>query len=154
LSAYTVILTIHSWNRWAALLLGTAATLNAFLSRKEDPAKPGRSRWDTFFMAAVDLQVLLGLVLYFGLSPFSTAGMNDLHAALATPQLRFWTFTHILTMFGAFVLVRVGRVLALNGATLHARRYRKGIAFAVALLVMTAAIPWPGTVAGRPLFRF
>jgi hypothetical protein len=153
MSAYTVILTIHSWNRWLALALGAAATLNAFLNRTENPARPGRSRWDTFFMLAVDLQVLLGLMLYFGLSPFSTAGMNDLHAAVHTPLLRFWTFTHILAMFGAFALVRVGRVLALNGATPDARRTRKGLAFAAALVVMVSAIPWPGTAGGRPLFR-
>ena len=154
MSAYSVVLTIHSWNRWAALILGAAATLNAFLSERENPARPGRSRWDTFFMLTIDIQVLLGLMLYFGLSPFTTAGMNDLHAAVHTPALRFWTFTHILAMFGAFILVRVGRVLSINGATAEARRMRKGVAFALALLVMVAAIPWPGMAAGRPLFRF
>jgi hypothetical protein len=153
MSTYTVVLTLHSWNRWAALILGVAATLNAFLSRDENPARKGRSRWDFFFMLAVDLQVLLGLALYFGLSPFSTAGLSDMAAALHTPLLRFWTFTHILAMFGAMLLVRVGRVLAMNAPTHEARRQRKGIAFALALLVMLAAIPWPGMTAGRPLFR-
>jgi cytochrome bd-type quinol oxidase subunit 1 len=153
MSAYSIVLTIHSWNRWAALLLGVAATLNAFLNRTENPAKPGRSRWDTFFMAAVDLQVLLGLVLYFGLSPVTTAGLNDLSEAIHSPILRFWVFFHIIAMFGGMLLVRVGRVLAMTGKTPDARRFRKGIAFAAALLVMAAAIPWPGTAAGRPLFR-
>ena len=152
-SAYAIVLIIHSWNRWATLLLGVAATLNAFLNRTENPAKPGRSRWDTSFMAAVDLQVLLGLVLYFGLSPVTTAGLNDLSAAIHTPVLRFWTFIHIIAMFGAMILVRVGRVLAMNAKTPDARRLRKGVAFVAALAVMAAAIPWPGTAAGRPLFR-
>jgi hypothetical protein len=127
--------------------------LNAFINRAENPAKPGRSRWDTFFMASVDLQVLLGLALYFGLSPVTTAGLNDLSAALHTPILRFWTFIHIIAMFGGMLLVRVGRVLALTAKTPEARRMRKGLAFAAALVVMVAAIPWPGTAAGRPLFR-
>lgn len=153
MSSYTFVLTVHSWMRWAALLLGVAATLNAFLNRTEHPTRKGRSRWDFFFMLAIDLQVLLGLTLYFGLSPFSTAGMNDLHAALHAPLLRFWTFTHIFSMFGAMLLVRVGRVLAMNGPTPDIRRTRKGIAFALALAVMVAAIPWPGTVGGRPFFR-
>lgn len=153
MSAYPAVLTIHSWLRWGTLILGTAATLNAFLGRSENPAKPGRSRWDTFFMLAVDLQVLLGLALYFGLSPTTIAGMNDLQAALHTPILRFWTFVHILSMFGAFLLVRVGRVMGMNSATPDSRRRRKGLAFGAALLVMLAAIPWPGTAAARPLFR-
>ena len=153
MSTYVVVLTMHSWMRWAALTLGAAATINAFVSRHENPARPGRSRWDTFFMAAVDLQVLLGLFLYFGLSPSTTAGMNDLHAALHTPVLRFWTITHVATMFGGMLLVRVGRVLAMNASTPEARRRRKGIAFALALVTMVAGIPWPGTSVGRPLFR-
>ena len=153
MSTYVVVLTIHSWMRWAALTLGAAATANAFVGRRENPARPGRSRWDTFFMAAVDLQVLLGLFLYFGLSPSTTAGMNDLQAALHTPVLRFWTITHVAMMFGAAVLVRVGRVLAMNAPTPEARRTRRGIAFALALLIMIAGIPWPGTIVGRPLFR-
>ena len=153
MSPYSIILTIHSWNRWAALLLGVAATLNAFFNRTENASTPGRSRWDTFFMAAVDLQVLLGLVLYFGLSPVTTAGLNDLSAAIHSPVLRFWTFIHIAAMFGGMLLVRVGRVLAMTAATPDARRIRKGVAFVAALGVMAAAIPWPGTAAGRPLFR-
>jgi hypothetical protein len=79
--------------------------------------------------------------------------MNDLSAAMHTPTLRFWTFTHILSMFGAVILVRIGRVLAMNAPTPAAGRTRKGVAFAAALCVMMAAIPWPGTAVGRPLFR-
>ena len=153
MSAYLFVLTMHSWMRWVALALGSAATLNAFLTRRESPGREGRSRWDTFFMLAVDLQVLLGLVLYFGLSPATTAGMNDLRGALHTPVLRFWTFVHILSMFGAAALVRAGRVLAMLAPTADTRRKRRGVAFVAALLVMVAAIPWPGTTAGRPLFR-
>ncbi len=153
MSPYVVVLTLHSWMRWAALALGAAATVNAFVGRRENPARPGRSRWDTFFMLAVDLQVLLGLFLYFGLSPSTTAGMNDLQAAVHTPVLRFWTFTHIVTMFGAAVLVRVGRVIAMNAPTPEARHRRKGIAFALTVATMAAGTPWPGTIVGRPLFR-
>ena len=106
-------------------------------------------------MLAVDLQVLFGLLLYLGRSPFTTAGMNDLHAAIHEPVLRFWTFTHVMMMFGAAVLVRVGRVLALNAPdAARARRTRRGIAFAAALTVIALGISWPGTTAGRPLFRF
>jgi hypothetical protein len=134
--------------RWAALLLGIAATVNAL-----GPGRPEKSRWDTFFMLAVDLQVLMGLVLYFGLSPFTTSGMNDPRMALGEPVLRFWTFLHISLMFGAALMVRVGRILAMNASTPDARRRRRGIAFAVALAIMAAGIPWPGTAAARPLFR-
>jgi len=150
---YGTVLTIHSWLRWAALALGVAATINAFTNRSDDTAPvPGR-RWDVMFMAAVDLQVLFGLVLYFGLSPFTTEGFNDLRSALVNPALRFWMVEHIGAMAAAVVLVRAGRVLALNASTPASQRFRRGLCFGLSVLLMAAGIPWPGLDNGRPLFR-
>ena len=63
---YPTVLTIHSWLRWAALLLGIAATLNAFWHRGDTAGRPRGLRWDWSFMLALDLQALFGLLLYFG----------------------------------------------------------------------------------------
>ena len=151
---YTTVLTMHSWLRWIALLLAVGATVNAFLDRSESLEKlPGRW-WDTLFMLALDLQVLLGLFLYFGLSPFTTEGMNDLGAAMRNPGLRFWTVEHLLAMLGAVVLVRIGRVMAMTAKSTATRRRRRFIGFALCTAVMIAGIPWPGLANGRPLFRF
>jgi hypothetical protein len=92
-------------------------------------------------------------VLYFGLSPFTTEGMNDLGAAMRSPALRFWTLEHLLAMVGAVVLVRVGRVMAMTAPSPAARRRRRFISFALCTAVMIAGIPWPGLANGRPLFR-
>ena len=35
MSTYVVVLTMHSWMRWAALALGAAATVNAFVGRSD-----------------------------------------------------------------------------------------------------------------------
>ena len=91
---YPAVLTIHSWLRWAALLLGAIATFNAFRHRADTAERPRGQRWDWAFMLAVDLQVLCGLLLYFGLSPFTSAAMSNMGAALRDPGLRFWVFTH------------------------------------------------------------
>ena len=100
---YPAILTIHSWLRWVALLVGAAATFNAFRHRAETAERPRGQRWDTFFMLALDLQVLFGLLLHFGLSPFTREAMNNVGAALRDPGLRFWAITHISLMFVAVV---------------------------------------------------
>lgn len=150
---YSAVLTIHSWLRWATLALAVAATINAFRTPASGTARlPGRW-WDTFLMLAVDLQVLFGLVLYFGLSPFTTAAMNDLRQAARVPTLRFWAIEHAGAMFAAVVLVRVGRVLAMNAASPQMARNRRLVCFALATVTMLAAIPWPGLENGRPLFR-
>lgn len=105
-------------------------------------------------MAAVDLQVLFGLLLYFGLSPFTSEAFLDLGTAMRNPGLRFWVVEHIALMFGVNILVRIGRVMALNATTPDARRRRRVTFFALGLLVMIFGIPWPGLESGRPLFRF
>lgn len=153
-SLYSAVLTIHSWLRWAALLLGVAATLNAFRHRSRPAERPRGQRWDTYFMLALDLQVLFGLALYFGLSPFTLAAMNDVGLALRDPGLRFWAMTHLALMVVAVVAVRIGRVVALTGRTSHARGSGRWIWFGIAVLAMVAGVPWPGLENGRPLFRF
>ncbi len=150
---YTTVLTIHSWLRWVALILAVCATINAYLDRSESLGRLPGKWWDTLFMLALDLQVLLGLALYFGLSPFTIEGMNDLGTAMRDPALRYWTVEHILAMVGAVVLVRVGRVMAMTATSTAARRRRRLISFALCTAVMVAGIPWPGLTNGRPLFR-
>ncbi len=151
---YTTILTIHSWMRWLTLILALAATANAF----REPATvngplPGRW-WDTFFMLVIDLQVLLGLALYFGLSPFTMEAMNNMGMAMKSAGLRFWAIEHPTGMFAAFILLRIGRIMAAHAKTTASRRNRRAVCFALATLTMMASIPWPGLPYGRALFRY
>ncbi|MGE0703032.1 MAG: hypothetical protein AB7F99_11650 [Vicinamibacterales bacterium] len=150
---YTTVLTIHSWLRWVALLLAIAATINAFREDSDLSQRPPGAKLDSLFMAAVDVQVLAGLVLYFGLSPFTSEAFADFGGAMRNSGLRFWAVEHVALMFGVNILVRIGRVMALNAKTAAARRRRRSIAFAAALIVMVIGIPWPGLDHGRPLFR-
>jgi hypothetical protein len=150
---YSTMLAVHSWMRWLTLFLAVATTANALRQPAAEGAPlPGRW-WDTFFMMAVDLQVLFGLVLYFGLSPFTKQAMEDFAGAMKTPGLRFWAVEHAGGMFIAVLLVRMGRVLANNAKTPTSARNRRLICFALATLLMIASIPWPGLANGRPLFR-
>jgi hypothetical protein len=151
---YPPVLVIHSWLRWATLLLAIAATVNAFRADTDiSKPMPGR-QWDTLFMMALDFQVLFGLLLYFGLSPFTMEASKDLGGVTANPNLRFWTIDHIAWMGGATVLVRIGRVLALNATMSQSRRRWRALFFALTTATILAGIPWPGLAYGRPLFRF
>ncbi|MQA28363.1 MAG: hypothetical protein GEU82_00790 [Luteitalea sp.] len=135
------------------MILALTATANAF-RQHDGPASPLPGRWwDTCLMLAVDLQVLFGLVLYFGLSPFTQIAMEDFGAAVRDPAMRFWAIEHALAMFAAVVLVRTGRVLAMNATSAVSARRRRLTCFALATVLMLAAIPWPGLANGRPLLR-
>jgi len=150
---YTLVLLVHSWLRWAALAAGVAAIGTSFSDR--DGAKAGGSaeRWGLIFMIVLDLQMLLGLLLYLVLSPFTAEAMRDFGAAMRTPALRFFAVEHLALMFGAVIATHVGRVLARKAATPESRRTRRLICFGLAVVMMLLAIPWPGMAGGRPLFR-
>src|SRR5512145_2460290 len=105
---YSSVLAIHSWLRWITIGLAVAAILNAARPDTDVSRRvPGRW-WDVVFMMALDFQVLFGLLLYFGLSPFTRQGLNNIGSVMANADLRFWTVDHFALMAAATVLVRIG----------------------------------------------
>ena len=121
---YTTVLTIHSWIRWIALVAGVGATMAA-LRGKVEGATSLADRWGLFAMMALDIQMLLGLLLYFVLSPNMQAILNNFGGAMNDPALRFWAVEHTSAMLAAVVLAHVGRVLARKAATTAAKRTRR-----------------------------
>jgi len=110
-------------------------------------------RWGLIAMMTLDIQMLLGMLLYLGLSEYTRAAMQDFSLAMRTPQLRFWAVEHTTSMFGAVILAHVGRVLARKAATPTSKRTRILVCFGLAALLMIVGMPWPGMANGRPLFR-
>ena len=149
---YTTVLTIHSWIRWIALVAGVGATMAAMRGKVEG-ATSLADRWGLFAMMALDIQMLLGLLLYFVLSPNMQAILNNFGGAMKDPALRFWAVEHTSAMLAAVVLAHVGRVLARKAATPAAKRARLLICFGLATALMILGMPWPGRPGGRDLFR-
>ena len=150
---YTLVLAVHSWLRWLALVAGIAATVTA-MSDKSASSAPGRTDlWGLVLMMLLDIQMLLGLLLYLVLSPFTTEAMRDFGAAMRNPGLRFFAVEHLALMLGAVVLAHVGRVLARKATSPEAKRMRLMFSFGFATILMLLGIPWPGLASGRPLFR-
>jgi hypothetical protein len=104
-------------------------------------------------MIAMDLQMLLGLLLYAFLSPITSAIFDDFGAAMRDSTSRFWAVEHPTMMVAAVVFAHLGRVLARKAPTPAAKRTRMLVCFGLATLMMIVATPWPGMRAGRELFR-
>ena len=149
---YTFVLVLHSWIRWIAVITGLLATASAFGSRNS-PGSAQADRWGRFFVIALDVQLLLGLLLYFFLSPNTAAMFDDFGAAMRDSTARFWAVEHEVLMLLSIVMAHVGRVLARKATTPQARQSRLVICYTIATLAMLAATPWPGMANGRPLFR-
>jgi hypothetical protein len=148
---YSLVLLLHSWVRWAALVAGIGAMAAALGDRS--PGGTGADRWGRALVTALDLQLLLGLLLYFVVSPNMAAIREHFSEAMQNRGLRFWAVEHVTMMFVAVVLAHVGRVLARRAATPRAKRTRLLVCFGLATLAMFAGMPWPGLPYGRPLFR-
>jgi hypothetical protein len=151
---YAAVLTLHSWIRWLVLLTGLAAfgrAASGVSGRK--PWRPSDDRAGFWFVMALDTQFLLGLLLYAFLSPFTHQAFGDFGAAMKNSGLRFWAVEHVAGMIIALALAHIGRVRTRKTDSL--RRHRvAAIFFGLALAVILASIPWPGTPNGRPLLRW
>ncbi len=150
---YTLALILHSWLRWAAIIAGVLAVMSLLSSKSSATGSRQADKWGLFFMISLDLQLLIGLLLYLFISPNTTAMFSDFGAAMRDPVARFWAVEHISLMLVAIVLAHVGRVLARKARTPAAKRSRLLVCFVIALVAILAATPWPGMRAGRPLFR-
>jgi hypothetical protein len=150
---YTTVLALHSWIRWFALVAGVGATV-ATMRDSGPSGSTMMDRWGLALVTALDLQLLLGLLLYLVISPNMTEIRANFGAAMKDPVARFWAVEHITMMILAVIVVHVGRVLGRKAATVDAKRMRLFVCFGIATVLMCLAIPWPGMRAGRPLFRF
>ena len=153
--AYSIILTLHSFVRWVLVIVAVVAVVRAFagwLGKKEWTALD--SRLGVLLSSSADLQMLLGLILYIFLSPFTQAAFKDFGAAISDPVLRYWGVEHIVMLFAAVVLIHVGQTMAKRAEV--ALKYKwVAIFVGLALLAMLVAIPWPflPVGSGRPWIR-
>jgi hypothetical protein len=151
---YPTILFLHSWLRWAVILLGLLAIVRGIIGgTSRRPWTPVDDRVGLLFIISLDVQVLIGLLLYFVLSPITQAALADFGGAMRVSALRFWAVEHVFGMVvGVFLAHRArSRVRAIPDAV---RKHRvAAIFFALAMVAILASIPWPGTPYARPLFR-
>ena len=142
---YSSFLLLHSWMRWVVII----AAVLVFVRGARGINTTSRA-----FVITLDIQMLLGLILYFALSPATRAAMQNMGAAMSNATLRYWSVEHLIGMVLALAAAHIGQTRMRRAATNEAR-YKTGAMFvAIALVLILISIPWPGMPTGRPLFRF
>lgn len=142
------LLPLHSIIRWAVLLLAVWAIVEAWRGRSGSYA----GKAGLFFTIALDVQLLLGVTLFF-LSPIVSTALSDMRVAMKAAPLRFWAVEHTSMMVLALVVAHGARILAKRATDAAAKAKRCLIGFSVALVLILLAIPWPFRMAiARPLF--
>jgi hypothetical protein len=151
---YASVLWLHSSLRWAVLLTGLVAWLRAIGGKTaRRPWTPQDELWGLLLTISVDLQFLVGLVLYLFLSPITRLGLRNFAAAMQINVARFFTVEHVIGMIAGIALVHVARVKIRKAADPDRKHRLAMVLFGIALIVMIISIPWPGMPVARPLFR-
>jgi hypothetical protein len=148
------LLVVHNLLRWLIILFGVWTVLNAIgglAGKKNYMAADGRSNF--FFMLSMDIQLLVGLGLYFSGVWFER--LKHLADNMKDANLRFFTMEHEFMMILAWILVHVGRVVVKKAPLSSVKFKRSLLFFGITLLLILIATPWPFREAvARPWFRW
>ena len=146
---YELTLSIHNLLRW--LVLG-AALYAVFRSvtgwRGAEPWTPTAAGAGRVYVILMDVQLLLGILLYAMLSPITRLAFSDFGAAMAQRELRFFAVEHLFLMVLAVAAAHMGKALAPRAATDPLRWRRATLWYGLSLLLMLAGMPW-----WRPMLR-
>lgn len=151
----TILNNIHNIMRWVVLLFGLLTLISGLsgLGGKKDFTH-GDKRTALYFLISVDIQLLLGLALYFFRGYYRNFSSGNMGGIMREQVSRFWTIEHSVGMLVAIILVHVGYA-GIKGKRPHVSKFRRLFwCTFIALLLMVAVAPWPFRAAGvaRPWF--
>lgn len=147
------VLSFHNILRWLILLFGLLAVIKAIggVAGKKSYTNSD-NKTGLLFMIFCDIQLLLGLVLYFGRDWFNMLKSNA-GEVMKNSAMRFFAMEHALMMIIAWILVHMGRSMVKRADTDAQKHKRSLIYYGIALLIILAMMPWPfRSGVGRPWF--
>ena len=138
-----IILGIHNILRWVVML---AALFTLYRMTRGLLAKPDWDKTDRLagltFTIVLDLQLLLGLILYFILSPIVKVFFADFNTGLQDSMLRYWGIEHIGLMAAVVIFGHLGGAVARKNIPDQEKYRKSAIFFAIAIGLLLAGIPW------------
>jgi len=140
---YNGLLHAHSGFRWLALislLLTIVLAISGWSGKKE--WKKSDSTAGLIMMIIMDLQFLIGLILYVFVSPLTKMAFQNFGAAMQNTDLRFFAVEHLLIMLIALALIHIGRSRTKKDIPGWKKHRIATIFYSLALLLIIAGIPW------------
>jgi hypothetical protein len=99
-------------------------------------------RWGMMFTLTMDIQFLLGLVLYIYLSPITREVLSHFGSALQDNNQRFFSLIHALYMVLAVAFTHLGSVLPRKTDNALVKHQRAATFFTLAVFCIILGIPW------------
>ena len=135
---------LHNILRWVILVL---LLLNVYrhATAGAQPYGDKDRKLGLWLMISSHIMLLLGLVQYFfggvGLSRIKEMGMGEV---MKNSEMRYWAVEHISTMLISIVLITIAYGVRKKQVDDISKHRRALLLYALALLLILAAMPWPG----------
>lgn len=136
---YNFMLQFHSGLRWLVLLAAVLCVVKSLIGLFSSGSY---GKFDkilgTSFAMLMRVQFLIGVVLYFFLSPITTRFSFN----MSDPTERFWSVEHILLMFFAIGASEIGSSISKKSDDAQVKFKFQSIFFGISLALMLIGIPW------------
>lgn len=151
---YSTLLVIHSLFRWLVLLSLGYAVYKALKGYAYDgkflPWDENVRHWTA---TIAHVQLVIGVTIY-SQSPIISYFWTNKERAIENLDVTFFTVIHLLLMLAAVVFITIGSCLAKRKVDDTAKFKTMLFWFAIALIIICVAVPWPfSPLASRPYFR-
>ena len=150
---HTALLFAHSWVRWILLIVVAFVMVRSLIGLlNQSSYKSLDKTLAQVFFWILNIQFILGIILYAGVSPVTQAAFSDMGAAMKESAIRFYVAEHLVT---ALLAIGAGHFGIARAKRMEADKQKHLFMFigsALCLALILAVIPWPNLPYGRPLF--
>jgi len=145
MTLYEFILATHNIFRWVAFILLLLATMIAYIGwfRKRRWTLMDR-RIGLFTTIAIDIQLLLGLILYLFFSDFALQAILErgFSYVMGDDLYRQYAIEHSLLMLLAVIATHLGSLLPRKTDESTSKFRRAAIWFTIAIILILVSMPW------------
>ncbi len=140
---YEIVLAIHNILRWVVVIAGVYMIIVSITGLLRNRDYGSIERIGTIiYTSSLDLQLLLGLLLYIFLSPLTKTAFSNFSDAMSNPDLRFFAIEHIALMVIAIIAAHIGSS-RIKKSTGNLNKHRTGLLWiGISLLIVLLSIPW------------
>jgi hypothetical protein len=137
------------------LIAGLLAIILAILAlvKKQEYSKTNKIT-SLVFISSLHFQLVIGILLYFVLSPITLEALSNFGAAMKNSDIRYWAVEHSFVNIIAIIVAQVGSILIRRKSSNQAKHKATLIWFGISFILILAMIPMGMMGVERPWFRF
>lgn len=149
---YDGLLHLHNLLRWVILIFLLLSIFRQ-MTAGNDPFGKRDKAFGLPLLIAAHIQLLIGLYQYItGSWGLKMLEGNDMSTVMKNGAMRFWVIEHPIAMLLGVIFITIAYGQRKSRHTARVQHKRALIFYILALLVILAAVPWPGREVARPIF--